>query len=50
VEMLAEYYFEIEHVKGFNNARADILSRKEELQRNNKMLRALLKLRENRKI
>jgi len=29
--MLAEYYFEIEHVKGSNNARADALSRKEEL-------------------
>jgi len=29
--MLAEYYFEIEHVKGLDNARADALSRKKEL-------------------
>ena len=31
VEMLVEYYFKIEHVKGTNNIRADILSRKTEL-------------------
>ena len=30
-EMLAEYYFEIEHVKRSDNARADTLSRKEKL-------------------
>jgi len=42
-EMLTEYYFEIEHVKRSNNARADTLSRKEELQRNDKMSGALLK-------
>jgi len=30
-EMLAEYHFEIKHVKGLDNARADALSRKEEL-------------------
>ena len=29
--MLVEYYFEIEHVKGTDNARVDILSRKAEL-------------------
>jgi len=29
--MLVEYHFEIEHVKGSDNARADALSRKEEL-------------------
>jgi len=29
--MLAEYYFKIEHVKKSNNARADALSKKEEL-------------------
>jgi len=29
--MLAEYYFEIEYIKGIDNARADILSRKVEL-------------------
>ena len=29
--MLIEYYFEIKHVKGTDNTRADILSRKIEL-------------------
>jgi len=29
--MLVEYYFEIKYIKGINNARADILSRKVEL-------------------
>ena len=29
--MLTEYYFEIEHVKGTDNIRADILSKKAEL-------------------
>jgi len=29
--MLTEYHFEIEHVKGLDNARADALSKKEEL-------------------
>jgi len=30
-KMLAEYHFEIKHVKGLDNARADTLSRKEKL-------------------
>ena len=29
--MLAEYYFEIEYVKGIDNIEADILSKKAEL-------------------
>jgi len=29
--MLAEYYFKIKYIKGTDNARADILSRKIEL-------------------
>jgi len=29
--MLAEYYFEIEYIKGIDNARVDVLSRKAEL-------------------
>jgi len=29
--MLAEYYFKIQHTKGTENARVDILSRKAEL-------------------
>ena len=48
--MLTEYHFKIKHVKRLNNAKADALSRKEELQRNNKILGTLLKLKENRKI
>ena len=30
-EMLIEYYFKIEHVKGIDNAKADTLSKKAEL-------------------
>jgi len=29
--MLAEYYFEIKHIKGIDNTRANALSRKAEL-------------------
>jgi len=29
--MLVEYYFEIEYIKGIDNARVDVLSRKVEL-------------------
>jgi len=29
--MLAEYYFEIKYIKGIDNARVDVLSRKVEL-------------------
>jgi len=29
--MLAEYYFEIKYIKGINNIKVDILSRKTEL-------------------
>ena len=31
VEILAEYYFKIKHVKGTDNTKADILSKKIEL-------------------
>ena len=30
-EMLVEYYFKIEYIKGIDNARVDMLSRKVEL-------------------
>jgi hypothetical protein len=43
-EMLAEYHFEIQHTKGTDNARADALSRKAELQGSEKPSGALLKL------
>jgi len=42
-EMLAEYHFEIQHTKGSENARADALSRKAELQNDDKPLGALLR-------
>ena len=42
-EMLIEYHFKIQHTKGTDNARADALSRKAELQSNKKLLGALLR-------
>jgi len=48
--MLTEYHFKIEHVKGSDNARADVLSRKKELQRSNKMSGTLFKESSNGKI
>jgi len=48
--MLVEYHFKIEHVKGLDNARADALSRKEELQRSDKISGALFKESSNGKI
>ena len=44
VEILIEYYFEIQHTKGTNNTRADVLSRKTKLQNSKKLLGALLRL------
>ena len=34
--MLVEYYFKIKYIKGTNNIKADILSKKTELQGNKK--------------
>jgi len=48
--MLIEHYFEIEHIKRSDNAKTDVLSKKKKLQKNEKVLGALLKLRENGKI
>ena len=48
--MLTEYHFKIKHIKKTDNARADALSKKKELQRNNKVSETLLKLKENMKI
>jgi len=48
--MLAEYYFKIEHIKESDNAKADTLSRKEKLQKNNKVLGALFKESSNKRI
>ena len=48
--MLAKYYFEIKYVKESDNVKANAFSRKAELQRNNKMLGALLKQDKDEKI
>ena len=48
--MLIEYYFKIKYVKGIDNAKADILSRKAELQGREKPLDAILRLDKDRKI
>ena len=48
--MLIKYHFKIKHVKGLDNAKADALSRKKELQENDKVSGALLKSDKNGKI
>ena len=40
--MLIEYYFKIKYIKGTNNIRVDILSRKAELQGDKKLLNTIL--------
>jgi len=48
--MLVEYYFEIEYIKGIDNARADILSRKAELQGKEKIEGVILRIDNNGRI
>jgi len=48
--MLTEYYFKVKHVKKSDNARADALNRKKELQKSDKVLGALFKKNNNGKI
>ena len=48
--MLVEYYFEIEYIKGTDNARADIFSKKAELQSSIKLLDAILRINKDGKI
>ena len=48
--MLTKYYFKIKHVKRLNNAKADALSRKKELQENSKVSGTLFKENSNKKI
>jgi hypothetical protein len=48
--MLAEYYFKIEYIKGTDNAKADILSRKTELQNKKKLLGIMLHIDKDKKI
>jgi len=48
--MLAEYYFKIKYIKGTDNARADALNRKAELQDNKKVKGVILRMDEDSKI
>jgi len=48
--MLAEYYFEIEYIKGIDNVRADVLNRKVELQGKEKIKGVILRIDNNGKI
>jgi hypothetical protein len=50
VKILTEYYFEIEYIKGINNTKADIFSRKAELQSRKKLLGTILCKDKNGKI
>ena len=49
-EILAEYYFEIEYIKGTDNIQANILNRKAELQGSEKLLDAMLYMDKDGKI
>jgi len=48
--MLAEYYFKIKYIKGTDNTRADMLSRKVELQGKEKIKGVILRMDNDRKI
>jgi len=48
--MLIEYYFKIKCIKGINNAKVNIFSRKVELQDNKKVKGVILKMDKNDKI
>jgi len=48
--MLAEYHFKIKYTKGTDNARANALSRKVELQDKEKIKGVILKIDNNSKI
>jgi len=42
--MLAEYYFEIEYIRGIDNIKVDALSRKAKLQEDKKVKGAILRM------
>jgi len=48
--MLAEYYFKIKYMKGIDNTRVDIFSRKVELQDNKKVKGVILRIDKDGKI
>jgi hypothetical protein len=49
-EILAEYHFKIKYIKGTDNIKADIFSRKAELQNREKLLGIMLRIDKDRKI
>ena len=50
VKILVKYYFKIKYIKGINNAKADIFSRKVELQSSIKLLDAIVRINKDGKI
>ena len=48
VEILIKYYFKIKYIKGIDDIRVDILSRKVEIQGSKKPLNTMLRLNKNR--
>jgi len=48
--MLAEYYFKIKYIKGIDNIRVNVLSRKVELQDDKKVKGAILRMDKDGKI
>jgi len=48
--MLVEYYFKIKYIKGIDNTRVDVLSRKVELQSKEKVEGVILRIDEDGKI
>jgi len=48
--MLVEYYFKIEYIKGTDNIRVDVLSRKVELQDDKKVKGVILRIDKDRRI
>jgi hypothetical protein len=49
-EILVKYYFKIKHIKGTDNIKADILSRKVKLQGSKRLLGVMLRINKDRKI
>jgi len=48
--MLAKYYFKIKYIKGIDNIRVDVFSKKTKLQDNKKVKKAILRMDEDGKI
>jgi len=48
--MLIEYYFKIKYIKGIDNIRVNVLSRKVKLQDNKKVKGVILRIDKDRKI